>query len=156
MFKLSKAKEKKIEECITREDRVSYCALEMAEGRWRGYLSRLDCRVAWECSDSTVRTIAAEASRLLRLDEDDRHALRIVGVANFLKTYEEAKLSINNITGQPDLAAANTALDKALRWAGLSDKAVEEVAAEPTTVRVVFGDEPEKAKSDAEETGGDS
>jgi len=109
------------------DDRVRYIAELMSDGEYHAYATRAELAKAWGVGDGAIRKYAAEASRLVGLDPEERDRLR-VSLGNFCKRVrEDASTAISKVTGLPDYASTLKAAELEGRFMGitLDDKRVE-------------------------------
>lgn len=137
------------------EKRVRHVAQMMQDGIWYGGSSRLSLRIKWECSDSAMKHIAAEAHRLVAMTPEDREALRTTTVNRFQQIAARAQSNVNMITGQADLASEIKAIELAAKYAGVeADIPRAEIDRSPIQVNLVLT--PEIDPSDSAESPSES
>jgi len=89
----------------TKEERIAYIVGEMSALRWNGYETRLPLTWAWGVGDSAIRAYAAEASRSLAIDPEEREAHRQALAKWVGLQRERASRMVNTVTGLPDFSA---------------------------------------------------
>lgn len=123
----------------TRDARVRHIAEMMASGQWlKSYKMRCSLAEKWKCEETTIRSYAAEAHRLLAMDPEEREQLRITLANHFHNIAEQALSTCNQVTGLPDYNAVLKALDLYARYASVSPKEEIESTLLPTTVNIVY------------------
>jgi hypothetical protein len=131
-------------------ERVEYCMLLMVKGLWNGYATRQTLMEAWGISDVSVRAHSAEASRRLRLDQNELEAARVSHAFFCERIQREALAMCNEITGLPDFASALKATELAARFKGIDIDAPAQHgdgAPQRIEIKVLPPDEPPEEPS---------
>lgn len=100
-------------------ERVDYCWALMTCDAWHGYATRCELAAAWDVTESAVRLYAAEASRRLRLDEDEVKAAQEEHARFCRMVRDRALVTPSLATGIPDWASVLKADERMARLRGV-------------------------------------
>ncbi len=100
----------------TVDDRIRWCMQLMGEGKWFGYVTRVELGEAWGVSEATVCKAATEASRRLAADPEDLEQARKEHAAFCARIQREALASRSRVTGLPDYASALKAAELSAKF----------------------------------------
>lgn len=116
----------------TVEERVTYIADRlMRRGRWVKHKTQMELAAAWVLDPATIRGYSAEASRSLRLDPDERDALRAELAAHAARLRRMATRERSKVTGLRNIEAALKAIELHARLVGLDAAQAQSAQAAP-------------------------
>ena len=116
----------------TVEERVAYIADLMRRGRWVKRETQRELSAAWGVAVETVQGYSAEASRSLRVDPEERDALRAELATYAARLRRIATRERSEVTGLRNVEAALKAIELHARLVGLDTAAVQGAQTPPT------------------------
>jgi len=108
-------------------DRVAWCRHLMSSWEWYGTQTRRDLSAAWGVSESAIKQYSSEASRSLKLSDEELATERAAHASNAERIMLDAYSRCNNITGLPDYSSALKANEQAAAFKGLELKSKVEL-----------------------------